>query len=113
MAVILYRKGTTDVIRGVTCESGRFEVSSMAGALRGEWVANPNDLVSSNDEKTKEDGKEGTGKEAEGKKADEGEEITGLLAPTNDVRAAAKEAGIDGWEKKRIKTLEGELANVH
>lgn len=34
---------------------------------------------------------------------DEAEEI-------NPVRAAAKEAGIDGWDTKRIKTLEAELS---
>ena len=28
---------------------------------------------------------------------------------SEEVRAAAKEAGIEGWEKKRIKTLKGEL----
>lgn len=33
---------------------------------------------------------------------------SGLLS-VDEVRNAAKEAGIDGWEKKRIKTLKKEL----
>ena len=112
MAVILYRKGDADVVRGVTCEAGRFAVSSMAGALKSGWVSNPNDLVNSNVEKSEEkSGEEKSGEEATSKKEDESEENAGLLEPTNSVRAAAKAAGIEGWEKKRIKTLEAELSN--
>lgn len=33
---------------------------------------------------------------------------TGKLS-TDEVRQAAKEAGIEGWDKKRIKTLKAEL----
>ena len=43
-------------------------------------------------------------------KADIDTNNSGKLS-VDEVRAAAKEAGIDGWEKKRIKTLLKELGH--
>lgn len=103
MAVTLYRKGDTHVVRGVTCESARFAVSSMAGALKGEWVANPKELVNSNDEQVEEEASE----EESSEESEQAEEVKEPVL--NEVRLAAKAAGIVGYEKKRIATLKNEL----
>ncbi len=66
-------------------ESGVFEVKQMAGLLNGGWSTEvAKDVVQKeNEEESKE--------------------------TPEDVRLVAKDAGIEGWENKRIKTLKAEL----
>lgn len=90
MAIVLYRKGDSHVVRGVACEASRFEVSSLKNALAAGWVVDPSQIDKA---PTKE-------------KADTNN--SGKLS-VDEVRAAAKEAGIEGYDKKRIKTLKAEL----
>ncbi len=63
-------------------ESGVFEVKQMAGLLNGGWSTEdkPHVVQKEDEEETPE-----------------------------DVRQVAKDAGIEGWENKRIKTLKAEL----
>ena len=45
MAISLYRDGDTHVIRGVTCEMGRFEVHEREHALSVGWRTKPEETV--------------------------------------------------------------------
>lgn len=89
MAIQLYRAGTTHIVRGIECEVCNFDSSQMQHQLEQGWVKAPEFI----DEITEEVAEETT------------EEATEI----HPVRIQARDAGIDGWENKRIKTLESEL----
>ncbi len=85
MAIQLYRPGTTHEVNGVKCEIGNFDISSMQGLIDIGWFTTT-DFNAQDEEpelETEED--------------------------INPVRVDAREAGIEGWETKRIKTLQAEL----
>ena len=88
MAIQLYRAGDTHEVRGILCEVGNFEPHELDVLLAQGWAKDPKDI----------------GGVPEEPKAE--------IEPDtlNPVRLQAKEAGIEGWENKRIKTLEAELA---
>ncbi len=85
MAVQVYRAGTTHNIRGIECEIGNFSITSYMSMLNDGWYASPDEI----------------GNDAQDEDEDE-EKI-------NPVRILAKEKGIEGWDIKRIKTLEALL----
>ena len=87
MAIQLYRAGDTHEVRGILCEVGNFEPHELDALLAQGWAKDPKDIG--------------------GEKIDEVPDVPDSLHP---VRLQAKEAGIEGWENKRIKTLEAELA---
>lgn len=92
MSSILYREGHGTIEHGIECESTNCEPDEIDGLLAAGWSINPpgyepaetpaDDVAPADDH--------GDGDE------------TNL----NPVRLAAKEAGIDGWDTKRIGTLE-------
>lgn len=45
MAIALYKKGDTHVVRGVTCEMARFEINEMENALSLGWKKSPEDTI--------------------------------------------------------------------
>jgi len=92
MAIQLYKAGTTHTVRGIECEAKNFAPREMDLMLSQGWVKDPSEL---------------------GESAPEVEVKTSQETDTNinPVRLKAKEAGIDGWENKRIKTLEAELGD--
>lgn len=83
MGCILYREGKGTVEHGIECESTTCEIEHMEGLLNAGWSVNP----------------PGYSPVVAAKEEDEAE-------TTNPVRLAAKEAGIEGWDTKRIGTLE-------
>lgn len=83
MTCILYREGKGTVEHGIECESTTCEIEHMEGLLNVGWSVNP----------------PGYSPVVAVKEEDEAE-------TTNPVRLAAKEAGIEGWDTKRIGTLE-------
>ena len=82
----LYRKGCTHTVRGIECELGNFQATELETMLSDGWVKDPSELTESKPEKASIETME-----------------TKELHP---VRQAAKDAGIAGWDTKRIKTLE-------
>lgn len=106
MAVILYRKGNTHTVDGVQCEQGRFKVKQMPALLASGWTGNINDLRGSSEGLAEEVTEEVSEEVPTKEEADTNN--SGKLSP-QEIREAAKEAGIEGWEKKRIATLEAEL----
>ena len=86
MAIQLYRAGDTHEVRGILCEVGNFEPHELDALLAQGWAKDPKDI---------------------GGEESVSEDVPDTLNP---VRLQAKEAGIEGWENKRIKTLEAELA---
>jgi hypothetical protein len=84
MSVWTYKKEDGKIV------SELLEAHLLDAQLQAGWTV---DKESLNDSITKED-------------ADTNQ--SGKLS-VEEIRAAAKEAGIDGWESKRIKTLEAEL----
>jgi len=91
MAIQLYKTGTTHTVRGIECEVCNFSPRELDLRLSQGWVKDPSEL-----------GESAPPEVVEETSQDTDENI-------NPVRLKAKEAGIDGWDKKRIKTLEAEL----
>jgi len=91
MAIQLYKAGNSHTVNGIECEVKNFDFGEMELMLSQGWVKSPDETVES--------------------AATEVVVETSQETDTNinPVRLAAKEAGIDGWENKRIKTLEAEL----
>lgn len=83
MACIIYREGKGTIEFGIECESTTCEVEHLDGLLANGWLRDP------------------PGYAAPVAEDPENEEET-----INPVRLAAKEAGIEGWDTKRIGTLE-------
>lgn len=90
MACILYRKGKGTLEHGIECESTTCEIEHMEGLLSAGWSTNPPGYeppsVATLDEDDEADVREDVG--------------------INPVRLAAKEACIEGWDIKRIHTLQ-------
>ena len=94
MAVCTYKKVNGEIV----CE--RVPPELLDGQLGGGWTLVKADLENPKVAKP-EVTEEVTREEAD-------TNGTGKLS-TEEIRQAAKDAGIEGWEKKRIKTLEAEL----
>jgi hypothetical protein len=86
MACILYREGKGAVEHGIPCESTTCEVETLEAMIEAGWSVNPPGY-----EPPKLEGVE-----------DEQEDAPAI----HPVRLAAKEAGVEGWDFKRIGTLE-------
>ena len=94
MTIALYKSGDTHTVRGIKCEIIRCEFLQMEDRLKEGYVKDPSELEST-------------------------EEVTEVIEPVEEIkevektydpiRLKSKDAGIDGWETKRIKTLEGLL----
>ena len=93
MAVALYRKGNTHTIRGIECEMQRFDNQHFESYLQEGWVIDPKLLAEPANEPANDPVSQFEG---------------GTITP-QQVRESAKQAGIEGWDIKRIKTLEAEL----
>ena len=76
MASILYREGKGHMVDGVECEVAYVEIDQLEAHLSSGWSATPPGAAT--EEKPSAD---------------------------DEVRQAAKAAGIDGWDTKRIATL--------
>jgi len=99
MAVSLYRQGTTHTIRGTLCEMGRFLPDEVHAQLKNGWSKSPEGAYAPQAEEKPE------------AKEIEAEPVPSLDGMSNkDIRAAAKEAGIESWETTRIQTLKAELS---
>lgn len=84
MASRLYREGKGYVEDGVECESILVEFEYLESQLSAGWSVTPPGVANPHDSKA-----------AESKAVD----------PDEGVREAAKAAGIEGWDTKRIGTL--------
>lgn len=93
MACIIYREGKGTVEFGIECESATCEVEHLEGLLNAGWSQNP-------------PGHEPVKPEAASVAGDSKDDD---LSSPDDVRAAAKAAGIEGWDTKRIATLRAAL----
>lgn len=89
--ITLYRKGDKHVIRGHLCEARTFSIEELDEAINDGWCSMP-DLSDS--------------KEAIKEKVDTNK--SGKLS-NDEIREAAKKAGIENWEKARISTLKKSL----
>jgi hypothetical protein len=92
MGVALYRKGGSHTVRGVKCEMKVFKVREMKNCIDTGWHTSPEDIENP------------TFKEAD-------TNDTGKLS-VEEIRAAAKTAGIRNWHNKKIETLKKELGYV-
>ena len=88
MSVLVYTKGDTHEVRGVKCKMSMVEPQSLNAHLSAGWVLDPVELA--------EDSEKSQPKNADNKQ----------------IRAQAKDKGIDGWDKKRVNTLKEELGHV-
>lgn len=83
MSCVVYREGKGYVENGIECEAAWVEVDQLEAHLNSGWSVSPPGYVQE-------------------------DEDDGL----DDTRAAAKAAGIEGWDTKRIKTLKAALAEL-
>ena len=84
MSCVVYREGKGHFEHGIECEAARVDIDQLEAHLNSGWSVNPPGYVT--------------------EVADED--------PADDTRAAAKAAGIEGWDTKRIKTLKAALAEL-
>ncbi len=105
MAIQLYRAGNTHTVRGIECELKNFTPNSLDAMLDEGWLKSPEEI--GNDKQIEESDQDERQEESseDAPQQEDQEEIKVL----NPVRQAAKDAGIEGYEIKRIKTLEGLL----
>lgn len=89
MSAQVYRHGDTHVVRGVTCELKNIGIHEVDYYVEHGWCRSEKELID-----TPED--------------DAPEDDAGL----NPVRAAARDAGIAGWDTKQLKTLEKALSDA-
>lgn len=99
MSYLLYRNGNKHVIWGKGCEYRQFNDEDVDQALKDGWVDHPNKLV---DEKVVESPLAEAIEDASFEEIDTND--SGKLS-NEEIREAAKKAGIEDWETKRIKTL--------
>lgn len=88
--IALYKEGDTHIVRGIACEILRCKARQLADKLNEGYVTTPEELY-----------KKPTKDEADANNS-------GKLS-TNEIREAAKTAGIEDYNTKRIKTLKAEL----
>jgi len=98
MAIQLYKSGNSHTIRGIKCDVENFSITSYQSMLDQGWYATPEEIGNDAQDNEKEDEEN-----AEEKAEDATQE------KINPIRLQAKDAGIDGWDIKRIKTLEALL----
>jgi hypothetical protein len=91
MAIKLFRKGNTHNVNGIECEIRLFDVKNGRSFIGVDgWCADIEDL--------------------EKKEPPEEVIIDPVDHSSKNIREMARDAGIDGWEKKRITTLKEELS---
>ena len=88
MAVCLYREGDSHVIGGIPCEVGLFDIVEVSYQLDRGWHESV-DGIAGKPEKSN---------------------IESVIV--HPIRLKAREAGIEGWDKRRIKKLEAELNGI-
>lgn len=84
--VSMYKEGDSCEVRGIKCDVKRMKFQEMEHYASEGWVKDPADI--------------GQEQEVSEEEATEG---------AHEVRLMAKAKGIEGWDKKRIKTLKAEL----
>ena len=102
MAIQLYRAGNSHTVKGIECEVCNFSIGELQIKLDEGWFKSPQEISNGNEESNEKESEA----VPEEKDIEPQEEKDGVLNP---VRVQAKAAGIEGWDNKRIKTLEGLL----
>lgn len=110
MAIQLYRKGNTHVVQGIECELCNFPVNKLEQRLSEGWFKTPQEIE--NGVQQQQENEDGQDVQSEFKEEDqeESESVSVSTESLNPIRLKAKEAGIEGWDTKRIKTLEALLS---
>ena len=110
MAVILYRSGNTDTIRGIPCNTLICNEHSYLHLLDEGWFYSPEECYA---EKEKIDEKADVLEEKTESDSEDDEKTRPKPVLTNDgIRAAAKKAGIRSWHNKKIERLVKELGEL-
>lgn len=84
MTCLIYREGKGTIEFGIECESTTCDVEHLDGLLAAGWLRDPPGYKAPEVVKEEEPSEESI----------------------HPIRLAAKEAGVDGWDTKRITTLE-------
>lgn len=95
MAIQLYKPGNTHKVKGVECEVKNFDIAELDYQLKEGWYRYPGEW----------DQGEAPAEEQSGYE-DEAPQEYSKTDPNHPVRVSAREAGIDGWDTKRLATLE-------
>jgi len=106
MACVLYKEGNSHKEFGVPCEIVRVDPAAVQRHLDVGYVLDPHDLYQPDVVESGEPVETGPGAEDE--------DVMGNPdSPRSPryIRRLAKEAGIEGWETARIKTLKAALDN--
>ena len=119
MAIILYKPGNMNKIRGIPCQIQICNEFSYKHLLDQGWFYTPEEcyVVEEQDEEVPEDiTEEATATEeipevAENEDSEEAAEETAEVSD-NGIRVKAKAAGISNWHNKSITRLVGELKEL-
>ncbi len=98
MAVVVYRRGNTHTVNGIRCELKIINHELFNGEPDPGWFFSPEDAYKEIDNGLQKE--ENEAKEEEKEMSNE------------EIRTAAKDAGIENFDKARIGTLKEKLKNA-
>jgi hypothetical protein len=137
--IVLYRKGNSHEVDGIKCEAGRFPTKQLHARLADGWVTDPRNIEAEEEWETTSGPVETSGTETDARLPEEPqtstetppaapEEPSGVTMEVleeavsqaqqkqepseEDIRQAAKAAGIKGWHNTGLEKLKGKLAKV-
>ena len=110
MAVILYKPGNSKKVRGIPCDILICDEYSYLHNLEQGYFYTPEECYAEKEDEETDPEKT----DEENESPPEGEKAEGELLTTdeNEIRAAAKLAGISHWHTKSLKRLTSELKEL-
>lgn len=117
MAVVIYRKGDTHTVNGIKCEAKRVSHKFFSGEPEPGWFFSPEEAYMEvvNDVQEEEQAEEVEEIKEEihvDEKEAEKESMVIEGMDNDEIRLAAKNAGISTYNTSRIRTLKEKLKNV-
>jgi len=94
MATVLYKPGSTKIIRGIECDLQKFENGSVEHALSNGWSYSPAECYEIKEEIPEEP---------------DTEVIEHVEMSDDEIRQEAKAKGIRNWHNKKITRLKVEI----
>lgn len=118
MSIILYKAGNSKKVRGIRCDYKVFDESSYLHNLDQGWHYSPEECYAKSEEEVvDEEETEGVDQEEspEDETEDEAQEDAESVvdpAPEDEIRTAAKTAGLSHWHTKSVDRLIKELKEL-
>lgn len=110
MAVILYKPGKGEIVRGIECCTQKCDVELFRNELKAGWFLSPEECYEEVDEtETETIGLDETENDDDEEDETPNSQINIEELSDDDIRATAQKAGINNWHVKTIENLKKEL----